>query len=148
MKSKKLIFTLLSAAIFGLTSVALQAQEEAPAKAPGGDRVQNQWGKNADRPQLSEDLQKQVEAFRQTRNEMLRAYREQFAPVREEIHALMVVYMDEDTTEERKAEIMAEVKVMKDGIRETVRANRDEIRMEMRQLRQKIREELQTPPET
>lgn len=149
-RSKKLIFALLSAAAFGLTSAALQAQEETDttAPAPGGQRVMNQWGKNAEKPQLSPELKAQVDAFRKSRNEMLQAFRDQYAPEREAIHALMLEYQNGDLTEEEKQALLEEIKAMKDAHRDEVRELRQSLRTEMRKIREQIRQErADTPPE-
>lgn len=142
-RSKKFVFALLSAAAFGLTSAALQAQDatDATTPAPGGQRVMNQWGKNAERPQLSPELQAQVDAFRQDRNAMLQAFRDQYAEEREQIHALMLKYQNGELTEEEKAAVLEEIKGMKETHREQVRSVREGLRTQMREIREQIRKE-------
>jgi len=143
MKSKRLIFTLLSAAAFGLTSIALQAQDttETAKPEPGGKRVMTQWGKNVEKPELTKELQAQVDAFRAARNQMLRAFRDQYSEEREAIHALMLEYRNGDLTEEEKADLLADIKELKDAHRDEVRAIRQTLRTQMRTIREQIRKE-------
>ncbi len=138
MKSKRLIFTLLSAAAFGLTSIALQAQDTATPES-GGSRVMDQRGRNVEKPQLSTELQAQVDAFRAARTEMLQAFRDQYSEEREAIQALMLEYQNGDLTEEEKADLLAEINEMKDAHQDEVRAIRQELRTEMRGIREQIR---------
>jgi len=137
MKSKRLIFTLLSAAAFGLTSIALQAQDTTETATP--DRVMDRRGRNVEKPQLSTELQAQVDAFRAARTEMLRAFRAQYSEEREAIHALMLKYRNGDLTEEEKADLLAEINEMKDAHQDEVRAIRQALRTQMRGIREQIR---------
>ena len=135
----KLFITVLSVAMIGLSSTALQAQDTDQVR----DRVHMGSGIHMDGVQLSEQLQMMIHDFRANREALMEHYREVRLAHREEMALFfeeMKALRESDPEAWEAAWKAKRVEVM-DVNRETFGALREQ-RREMRKLGRAIREQI------
>jgi hypothetical protein len=142
-KRNRIIITLLSIAAIGASTAGLQAQDpnnqQINDPVPVMLRERLHVGDNLGKIQISDDLQAMIDAFRAHRAELLEAYRANRGEVRAQMLALREKYAAGDLTDEEKADLIAQMKLLRDDHRSEVRGVRQSLRDEMRAIREQIK---------
>jgi hypothetical protein len=136
-RRSKLLITLVSMAAIGLSSAALQAE--------GGKeqlRHGNIWGKSLEQFEISPELQEMIDQFRETREQLMKQYREIHLQFREEIAPLIAELKElEEGTPEFEAKL-AEIKALREAHRDEFGMEFREARLELRQMKRQLRRQI------
>lgn len=138
-KRNRLVITLVSLAVLGLSAAGLQAQDATVDTSQLRDRLQA--GQSMVRPELSEELQKLVAEFRAKRAELLATYRENRVEVKALIDDLRAKAENTELTEEERAAFRTQLMELKKTHHEEIRGIRQQLRDDMRAIRRQFKEE-------